>query len=165
MVLQGNSRFRLCSNEHVSFNTIFAKIDPSGAPVSNSLLTQRKDTVTMCRKLHIWHSIIKRVRDATSSMRWLSCRAPELFDVPSHCTIDQRIDIWSLGTSLGSDPSRLLVYLVRDALSNQSCIRCQQPLCARSFIMSFFCIIVSPYPEDVRLQLPRRIYTISFVRQ
>ena len=24
-------------------------------------------------------------------------RAPELFDVPSKCTIDERVDVWSLG--------------------------------------------------------------------
>jgi len=28
-----------------------------------------------------------------------SCRAPELYDVPSHCVVDQRIDVWSLGES------------------------------------------------------------------
>ena len=27
-------------------------------------------------------------------------RAPELFDVPSHCTIDERVDVWSLGCLL-----------------------------------------------------------------
>ena len=27
-------------------------------------------------------------------------RAPELFDVPSHCIIDERVDVWSLGCLL-----------------------------------------------------------------
>ena len=27
-------------------------------------------------------------------------KAPELYDVPSQCTIDQRIDVWSLGCVL-----------------------------------------------------------------
>lgn len=27
-------------------------------------------------------------------------RAPELFDVPSQCTIDEKVDIWSLGCTL-----------------------------------------------------------------
>jgi serine/threonine kinase 16 len=27
-------------------------------------------------------------------------RAPELFDVPSRCTIDERTDVWSLGCLL-----------------------------------------------------------------
>jgi hypothetical protein len=27
-------------------------------------------------------------------------RAPELFDVPSHCTLDGRMDVWALGCTL-----------------------------------------------------------------
>jgi serine/threonine kinase 16 len=27
-------------------------------------------------------------------------RAPELFDVPSHCTVDGRMDVWALGCTL-----------------------------------------------------------------
>ena len=27
-------------------------------------------------------------------------RAPELFDVPSHCVVDERVDVWSLGCLL-----------------------------------------------------------------
>lgn len=27
-------------------------------------------------------------------------KAPELFDVPSQCTIDERVDVWSLGCLL-----------------------------------------------------------------
>lgn len=27
-------------------------------------------------------------------------RPPELFDVPSHCAVDERVDVWSLGCLL-----------------------------------------------------------------
>lgn len=27
-------------------------------------------------------------------------KAPELFDVPSQCTVDERVDVWSLGCLL-----------------------------------------------------------------
>ncbi len=35
---------------------------------------------------------------------WLTskalCRAPELFDVASQCSVDERVDVWSLGCVL-----------------------------------------------------------------
>ena len=30
----------------------------------------------------------------------LTCRAPELFEVPSNCEIDEKTDVWSLGCTL-----------------------------------------------------------------
>jgi serine/threonine protein kinase len=27
-------------------------------------------------------------------------RAPELFDVPSHCTLSAKVDVWALGSTL-----------------------------------------------------------------
>ena len=30
----------------------------------------------------------------------MTCRAPELFEVPSNCEIDEKTDVWSLGCTL-----------------------------------------------------------------
>ena len=42
--------------------------------------------------------------DLTANVLQAHCtapyKAPELFDVPSQCTIDERVDVWSLGCLL-----------------------------------------------------------------
>ncbi len=43
------------------------------------------------------HSVFSQVLESESL---IFCRAPELFAVPSHCDIDEKTDIWSLGCLL-----------------------------------------------------------------